>query len=150
MDIGIPPETRADVMKTIGLYRKLQSLDSSNELLGYVTVDGDSGRESIIMEDKYLKRFVEPDERIEWLKTMDFSPTNWEVRMKSCERYAAALKSAIDEAEGKSVSPATRKALERQGIGLEATVGFDRVECRPIKAGEIYCVEPDTEEAESD
>lgn len=45
--------------------------------------------------------------------------------------------------KGEEAIPATtQKTLEIYGIGPDYPVGFDRVECRPILAKEIICIEP--------
>lgn len=39
------------------------------------------------------------------------------------------------------MSPTTEKTLKRYGVSADLVLGFDRVDSREIRAGEILCIE---------
>ncbi len=120
----IDPRFREEGYKLVRKYQELKSLDPPNELLKYLEIDGDG--KGFFVNKRYVNEFVMPDEKERF---MDASNWNWEIRIKACERYIAALESEI-------------KRLSR----AEYVVGFDRVECGPIKVGEILRVKAKDEE----
>jgi hypothetical protein len=42
------------------------------------------------------------------------------------------------------MSPTTERVLKRYGVKADAVIGFNRVDGREIRAGEIFCVEDGT------
>lgn len=137
-DDGIPPQAVDGMARVIEAYRRLKALDPSNKLLDCLEIDADE--KGFRVNIQYVDKFVTPEERNGF---MDAS--NWEVRLNAYARCVTALNRETGSF-GESISPTTAEVLERRGIDPESTVGFDRINGKPIRAKDIYCVEDDSDE----